>query len=58
MSVTAPVGAAEDAAPRTPRIEQVALPTLRRDPILPFIAIGVLTLAAIIMLGYMLTTPV
>jgi len=58
VTVTAPFGATEDAAPRTQRIEQVDPPSLRRDPVLPFIVVGVVTLVAIIALGYLLTAPV
>ncbi len=58
VTVTAPFGTAEDAVQHTPRVQAVEMTPLRRDPILPFIAIGIATFVAIIVLAFLLTTPV
>ena len=57
MTVTAPFGSAESAAPQTQRIEQVDATPLRRDPIVPFIFLGMITLLAISAVGFLLSTP-
>lgn len=58
MTVTAPFGSAESAAPQAQRIEQVEPTPFRRDPVVPFIILGLITLIVIIALGFLLSAPV
>lgn len=57
MSVTASFGTPEEAARRTHQTRQVEEPSLLRDPVLPFIVVGLCSLVTIVILAYVLTAP-